>query len=190
MTTPLLGFAQGVRDSRGKTWHQPAGPHGNWKVEGTPPIEWSVVRDENILWRTSMPECGESNVTIWADRAFTTIHKPLESIDEKNRVKDIIGYCLNADDGTVLWTVDLPGSVTISINGGFSDGTVFGPITDGKYVWFFNRCGSMGCYDFEGKQIWFREFTPRYKHNNRQFEPLLVGDALLNVEVLNKELGS
>lgn len=137
-----------------------------------------------------MPECGESNVTIWADRAFTTIHKPLKSIDEKIRAKDIIGYCLNANDGTVLWTVDLPGSAPISFNGGFSDGTVFGPITDGKYVWFFNRCGSMGCYDFEGKQIWFREFTPRYKHNNRQFEPLLVGDAPLNVEVLNKELGS
>jgi hypothetical protein len=67
---------------------------------------------------------------------------------------------------------------------------VFAPITDGEHVWFFNRCGSMGCYDMEGNEIWLRQWTPRFKHNNRQAEPYLVGDTLLYVEVANKELGA
>ena len=32
------------------TWGQPAGPNGNWKINGSAPTEWSVVRNENIRW--------------------------------------------------------------------------------------------------------------------------------------------
>ena len=74
--------------------------------------------------------------------------------------------------------------------GGFTDGTVFAPITDGEHVWFFNRCGSMGCYDMAGRKRWVRQWQPRFKHNNRQAEPYLVGDAILYVEVANKQHGS
>lgn len=173
-----------------KNWHQAAGPNGNWQVEGSPPTEWSVTRNENIRWRTPLPEAGMSNVTVWADRVFVTTHVPIETLEEKEGVKDIIGYCLDANTGRILWQVTLPGSVFISLAGGFTDGTVFAPITDGEHVWFFNRCGAIGCYDFSGKQVWLREWTPRFKHNNRQAEPYLVGDTILNVEVANKEQGA
>lgn len=167
-------------------WHQAAGSNGNWQVEGNPPIEWSVTRDENISWRTPMPEAGMSNVTIWEDRVFVTTHVPIKSLDE-NKVSDIMGFCLDADTGKVLWQVTLPGSVTIGLAGGFSDGTVFAPITDGESVWFFNRCGAMGCYDFDGKEKWLREFTPRTRHANRQAEPYLVGDSLVYLEIAYKD---
>ena len=171
-------------------WHQPAGPNGNWQVDGTPPVEWSVTRNENIRWRTPMPEAGMSGVTIWGDRVFVTTHVPIKSLEEKEAVTDVIGFCLDANTGKVLWDVTLPGTAFISLAGGFSDGTVFAPISDGEHVWFFNRCGSMGCYDMAGKQVWLREWTPRFKHNNRQAEPYLVGDAILYVEVANKEQGA
>jgi len=171
-------------------WPQPAGPNGNWQVEGKPPTEWSATRGENIRWRTQMPEAGMSSVTIWGDRVFVTTHVPIKELKEKEAVKDVSGFCLNADTGKILWQVELPGSAFISLAGGFSDGTVFAPITDGKHVWFFNRCGSMGCYDFAGKKIWLREWTPRFKHNNRQAEPFLMGDTILYVEVANKEAGA
>ena len=61
---------------------------------------------------------------------------------------------------------------------GFTDGTVFAPIADEEHVWFFNRCGSMGCYDRNGNELWYREWKPRFKHNNRQAAPFLVGDAI------------
>ena len=189
LTTLLLlsGLADG---NAGENWHQAAGPNGNWQTDGRPPVRWSVTRNENIRWRTPMPEAGMSSVTIWDDRVFVTSHVPIKKLQEKESVKDIIGFCLDANTGDVLWQVTLKGSVFISLAGGFTDGTVFAPIADGKHVWFFNRCGSMGCYDFEGNEKWLREWTPRFKHNNRQAEPYLVGDSILYVEVANKEAGS
>lgn len=171
-------------------WHQAAGPNGNWQVEGEPPVKWSVTRDENIKWRTPLPEAGMSNVTVWGDKVFVTTHVPIKAVEEKDGVTDIIGFCLDAKTGEIEWQVELPGTAFISLAGGFTDGTVFAPITDGEQVWFFNRCGSMGCYDFSGKKIWLREWTPRFKHNNRQAEPFLVGNVILNVEVANKEEGA
>ncbi len=182
----LYSIHVGAQDN----WHQAAGPNSNWQVEGKPPIEWSVTRDENIRWRTPMPEAGMSNVTIWGDRVFVTTHVPIKTLKEKEAVKDIIGFCLDSNTGDILWQVTLPGSLYISLAGGFTDGTVFAPITDGEHVWFFNRCGSMACYDYDGNEVWIREWTPRFKHNNRQAEPFLVGDSILYVEVANKELGA
>ncbi|MEO0413377.1 MAG: PQQ-binding-like beta-propeller repeat protein [Verrucomicrobiota bacterium] len=173
-----------------ENWPQAAGPNNNWQVEGNPPKEWSATRNENIRWRTTLPEAGMSGVTVWKDRLFVTTHVPIKTQAEKNGVSDILGFCLHADTGEILWQVELPGSVFISLAGGFTDGTVFAPITDGEHVWFFNRCGSMGCYTFEGKPVWLREWKPRFKHNNRQAEPFLVGDTILYVEVANKEEGA
>lgn len=181
--------AASVSSFAGDTWHQAAGPNSDWKVDGQAPIEWSATRNENILWRTPMPEAGMSAVTIWKDKAFVTTHKPLESIEKSNQAKDIIGFCLDAHTGKILWKVDLPGNTYIEIAGGFTDGTVFAPICDGKNVWFFNRCGSIGCYDMEGNKVWLREYTPRNRHTNRQFEPVLVDDMILNLEVHDKENG-
>ncbi len=173
-----------------QNWPQAAGPGGNWQTEGKPPLRWSVTRNENIRWRTPMPEAGMSNVTLWGDRVFTTTHVPIKTLEEKEGVKDIIGFCLDANTGAILWQVTLPGSAFISLAGGFTDGTVFAPVTDGQHVWFFNRCGSMACYDFAGKEIWTRHWTPRFKHNNRQAEPFLVGESILYVEVANKRAGA
>jgi outer membrane protein assembly factor BamB len=168
-------------------WPQASGPNLNWQVEGAePPLKWSVVGGENILWRTTLPEGGQSAVTIWGDRAFVTTHRPMD--DTSDRLEpNIVGYCLDANTGRILWTVDLPGTDPVQAAGIFSDATVFAPIADGEHVWFFNRCGSMGCFDFDGKPVWLREFRPRTRHTNRECEPILVSDKILTVEVRNKE---
>ena len=172
------------------SWPQPAGPNGNWQVAGTPPLKWSVTRNENIRWRTPLPEAGMSGVTIWNDRLFVTTHTPITSAAEQHAVTDILGFCLNAETGEILWQVTLPGTTPLGLAGGFTDGTVFAPICDGEHVWFFNRCGSIGCYDLAGNEVWLREWSPRFRHHNRQAEPYLIGDTLLYVEVANKEYGS
>ncbi|MCA9178770.1 MAG: PQQ-binding-like beta-propeller repeat protein [Planctomycetales bacterium] len=190
LLTAALVVASSTTLLAADTWPQAAGPNNNWQVEGTPPVSWSVTRNENIRWRTPLPEAGQSGVTIWRDRVFVTTHVPIKTLEEKEAVTDIFGFCLDANTGEVLWKVMLPGTAFISLAGGFTDGTVFAPITDGEHVWFFNRCGSMGCYDMTGKQVWLRQWKPRFKHNNRQAEPYLVGDVILYVEVANKELGA
>ncbi len=185
-----VGLNRANKSTAADNWHQAAGPNGNWQAVGNPPCLWSVTRGENIRWKTPLPEAGMSNVTIWGDRVFVTTHVPIKSLVEKESVKDIIGFCFDANTGEILWQVVLPGSVTISLAGGFTDGTVFAPIADGEHVWFFNRCGSMACYDLTGREVWMRQWTPRFKHNNRQAEPYLVNDMLLYVEVANKDAGA
>ncbi|MDD7983983.1 PQQ-binding-like beta-propeller repeat protein [Lentisphaera marina] len=171
----------------GQNWPQASGPNANYQVEGNAPKKWSVVRNENIKWRTPMPEAGQAAVTVWGNKVFTTVHKPINSIEEKTSVTDIIAYCMDAETGEVLWTKDLPGSVIIDIANGFSDATVFAPLCDGEKVWFFNRCGRMACYDMDGNEQWVRDFKPRYMHKNRQAEPFFVGDTILYVEMADKK---
>lgn len=169
------------------TWPQAAGPNANWKVEGQAPTEWSVVENKNIKWRATLPEGGQSSVTVWEDKAFLTTHKPIKSATKLGTVTDIVGYCLDVSNGKILWTVDLPGSVAVGTAGIFSDATVFAPVTDGKHVWFFNRSGSIGCYDMDGNSVWLREYTPRNRHTNRQCEPIFIQNQILVVEVRDKE---
>ncbi len=179
-----------LTSAHAENWPQAAGPNADWKVTGVsdPVTQWSVVRDENVIWRTTLPEGGQSAVTVWGDRAFVTTHRPIEeggSLLEPN----IVGYCLDATTGEILWQVELPGTDPVQVSGIFSDATVFAPIADEERVWFFNRCGSMGCYDRNGKELWLRKFEPRPRHTNRQCEPILVGDLILTVEVKDKAAG-
>ncbi len=168
-------------------WPQAAGPNANWKVDGEAPVHWSVAQNKNIKWRTTLPEGGQSSLTIWEDKGFLTTYKPLQSSDQSSASTDIVGYCLDLSSGEILWTVDLPGSVPVGTAGIFSDATVFAPVTDGTHVWFFNRSGSIGCYNMDGKPVWLRETTPRNRHTNRQAEPILINSQLLVVEVLGKD---
>jgi PQQ-like domain len=186
----ILGFLLVVATvASAQHWPQASGPHLNWKVEGPePPSQWSVVDSKNILWRTTLPEGGQSAVTVWGERAFVTTHRPMD--ENSDRLEpNIVGYCLDANTGEILWKVDLPGTAPVQTAGIFSDATVFAPIADGEHVWFFNRCGSMGCFDFQGNRVWLRKFKPRMRHTNRECEPILVEDKLITVEVRNKEAG-
>lgn len=97
----ILFHCAGLQLLADDNWHQPAGPNGNWQVDGIPPVEWSVTRNENIRWRTLLPEAGQSGVKIWGDRVFVTTHVPIKSLEEKSAVTDIIRYCLNADTGMI-----------------------------------------------------------------------------------------
>jgi outer membrane protein assembly factor BamB len=178
-----------------QNWPQGAGPNGNWKVEGDhPPTSWSATTGENIAWRTPLPESGQGSVIAWGDRLFVTSNVPWEEgtkIDENQKKKgpmgtDIIGYCLDADTGKILWQVTLKGTRLKLYAGPFSDSTAPSPITDGKYVWFYNVSGMIGCFDFDGHEIWTHSWIPRGIMANRQFEPILVGDVILNIEVLDK----
>jgi outer membrane protein assembly factor BamB len=180
--------------AQAQNWPQGSGPNGNWSVEGeNPPTSWSVSTGENILWRTPLPESGQGTVVVWGDRIFVTANIPWgedKELAADNKAKpmgtDIDGYCLNAKTGEILWKVRLPGTRLKLYGGPFSDSTAPSPITDGKHVWFYNVSGMIGCYDFDGKEIWTHSYTPRGIMANRQFEPLLVGDVILNIEVLDK----
>ena len=166
-----------------ETWPQASGPEGNWSSPKKAPIHWSVARNEHIVWRTPLPEAGQGGVTVWGNRLFLTIMKPLPDADAKKEGADCVGYCLDAATGKILWTVELPGTEPATYAYGFSDSTTPAPVTDGKRVYFFNASGSVGCYDFTGKALWQRRWKPTGgRPFNKQFKPFLLGDTLVNME--------
>jgi hypothetical protein len=168
-------------------WPQAAGPDGTWSVpDAKPPISWSVALNRNILWRTPLPNGGQSGIAVWGDRLFLTTFEPYRPGTPKFS-STILGHAVDARTGKILWSVRLEGSVPSPMMYAYSDSTSPTPVTDGKYVWFTNASGEMGCWDFNGKEIWRRKYKPwgdPYPFN-KQHEPILYGDAILNVEPLD-----
>ena len=91
-----------------QTWPQAGGPHGTFVLEnGNAPASWSVALNQNIAWKKTLPELGQSSVTIWEDKIFFTINKPVQA--DTVLSKDVVAYCCSAVDGTVLWKKEIPG---------------------------------------------------------------------------------
>ena len=179
----FLAFGIG-RVRAGENWPQAAGPNGSWTAAGpNVPLRWSVSNDQNIVWRTPLPEVGQGGIAVWGDRVFLTTMKPLAADAKKKAGRDVVGYCLDGVTGKILWSVDLPGAVDCNYAYGFSDPTTPSPITDGLHVWFYNSAGAVGCWDFSGRQVWLRQWHPtEHRPFNKQFEPILEGDTVLNME--------
>ena len=58
-------------------WPMAGGPDGDWTVTGPqPPLNFSVRTKHNILWKTSLPEGGQSGIAIHGELAFLSIMKP------------------------------------------------------------------------------------------------------------------
>jgi len=180
----LTLFVTSIACAFADNWPQPAGPNANWTAAGhNVPVHWSLARNQNILWHTTLPEEGQSGIAVWGDRLFLTTMKPLAADATKKEGHEVVGYCLDSRTGKILWTVDLPGVEDSVYAYGFSDSTSASPVTDGKHVWFYNTSGSLGCFDFNGKPVWMRRWQPTNgRPFNKQFEPMLIGNTLVNME--------
>lgn len=177
-------------------WPQAAGPNHNWTVETEHevPTAWSVENEENILWKTPLPETGQSGIAVWEDRLFLTTMKPLsaeQAADPKARKGSaIVIHCFDANQGKPLWSQSLAGdpNAPSTYAYGFSSSSSPTPVTDGKHVWFYNASGQMGCWTVDGEEIWKRRWTPTLgRPFNKQFEPIKIGDVVLNVEPLDPD---
>ena len=173
-------------------WPQAAGPNYDWTVKTDDPVptSWSVEKGQNIRWRVPLPETGQSGIAVWGDRLFLTTMKPLAADAKLRKGTDIVIYCVSATDGKILWQHGLPGDPkALSIYAyGFSSSSSPTPITDGKFVWFWNASGRMGCWTVDGEEVWTRKWTPTLgRPFNKQYEPIKVGNTLINVEPLDPD---
>lgn len=173
-------------------WPQSSGPNANWILETNDevPYEFSVRTGQHILWTMDLPEVGQGGLTVWKDKIFLTVMKPLYEVPEKEDLKTntILALCIDAKAKRILWQHEIVGATKSPYFYGFSDSTTPAPITDGKHVWFFNASGKLVCYTMEGKQVWERSWKPIESLNNihypfnKQFEPILYNDLLINME--------
>jgi hypothetical protein len=62
-------------------WPMSGGPDGSWKVNTNlkVPTKWSVRSGENIKWKKTLPEGGQSGIAVWGDKLFLTINPPFDT---------------------------------------------------------------------------------------------------------------
>ena len=178
--------------STASSWSQAGGATGNWQIQGVkePVSHFSVSQNKNIKWASDLPEGGQSGIAVWGDYLFLTIRTPAEKTGKKLKLNgaNILGLCVEEATGKILWQRELKGSVDSKYMYGFSDSSTPTPITDGEYVWFMNASGSLACYDLSGKEIWHKDWKPVTELGkvhfpfNKQFEPIMSGDIIVNQE--------
>ena len=167
-----------------ENWPQAAGPNGTWRLEkGAPPVSWSVAQSRNIVWKSKMPNGGQGGIAVWKDRLFVATFPESKAGDSKFNAS-IQCHCLDAKTGKILWSVALTGENASPMMYAYSDSTSWTPVTDGKRVWFFNCSGEMGCWDFNGHEVWKRKFRAPGEPFNKQHEPILFGDTIISLEPL------
>ena len=176
-----------------QNWPQAGGEKGDWKVssvKGDAPSSFSVSHNENIAWKSQLPEGGQSGIAVYGERLFLTIRKPVKDTGGKLNLNgsDIVGLCVDANTGQILWQRDLAGTVPSKYMYGFSDSSTPTPIADGEHVWFMNASGTLACYSFSGEKVWDYTWEPVTKLGkvkfpfNKQYEPIMSGDLIINME--------
>lgn len=182
----LLAFLLLSTPARSGDWQQAAGPGGNFVVEGTAPVSFSVALDEGVLWRAPLPNTGQGSVIVSGGRVFVASHAPTDGDAETGSL--IIGQCFDAKTGKELWSRELPGARTTDLSSLFSDNTAASPVADGERVCFTNVGGSMKCFDFDGKELWSKQWVPFGRHHSRQHEPILHDGKVIVVRVKPSDL--
>ena len=134
-------------------WPQGGGPNAGFRTShAMSPESWSVVRNEGIAWKKTLPETGQSTVTVWGDRLFFTTMEEVEQDSDLGR--NIVAWCCDASNGETVWTRKISADYPLRLSGCFSDSSAPPPVTDGKQVVFFNASGRIACFDFAGKELW------------------------------------
>jgi outer membrane protein assembly factor BamB len=141
-----------------------------WRYDGTgispeksAPVKWS--KTENVLWRTPLPEAGNSSPVIWEDTVFTT--------QPSGTKRELMA--LNRKDGKILWHsgATYEGKDPTHETNPYASPT---PVTDGERVvaWF----GSAGiyCYDLKGRELWHRDLGKQQHQWGYGSSPILYQD--------------
>lgn len=155
-------------------WNQWRGPNANGTSdEKDLPLRWSAK--ENVAWKLEMPDLSGSTPIIWGDKIFLNIADG----------KDIFLWCVDKKKGTPLWKQKLGDGNHIERKQNMSSPS---PVTDGSSVYVMTGTGVLKGFDFEGKELWFRDIQKEYGAFGLNYgyasSPLLFEDALY-VQILH-----
>lgn len=172
-TTTLLILVCALSACGDDNWPQFRGLGGLGIGSGDPPTHWNIETGENIAWKTPIPGLGHSAPIVWGDRVFLTTAVSSDSKDPEVRTgwsggtgesADEVGewtwrlICLNKKTGEVLWSRNAHvGEPTIKRHLKSTHANC-SPVTNGERVVAFFGSEGLFCYDFDGKQLWRRNF--------------------------------
>lgn len=167
----LIGISFACMADTGGAAHWPAwrGPEGTGvSSEKSLPLRWST--NENVRWRTGLPDRGNSTPIVWGNKVFVT-----QAIEKERRR---VLMCLDRKTGGLLWQAGptvAESEPTHETNPQCSGS----PVTDGQRViaWF----GSAGlyCFDLDGKELWRRDLGPQRHIWGWGASPMLFRDLCI-----------
>jgi outer membrane protein assembly factor BamB len=134
--------------ARADNWPQWRGPNydGICAETGFPT---TFSETDGLVWKLKMPGRGSSTPAVWGDRIFLT---------SEDGQKNVLLLCVSTT-GKELWRRTLGGSSNMRGEGNDASAS---PSTDGKHVYCFTGNGDLGCFDFEGNQVWKFDAQERY----------------------------
>ena len=158
----LLLFASAGFSANWPAWR---GPLGTGITEETNlPVKWGT--DQNVKWRISLPEPGNSTPIVWGDRVFLT-----QAVGDRRTAR-----CFSRANGELLWEQGVTTNEkepTHSSNPYCSGSAV----TDGERVIVSFASDGLSCYDFNGQEIWSRTDLGRQIHIwGAGVSPVIYGD--------------
>lgn len=161
-----------------ENWPQWRGPQqdGSSPETGLPQIKEGP---NDTLWTATLPGAGTSTPIVWDSYVFIT------AADKAS--KTVQAIALNADNGQILWKVNLGANRTIE---NVYDMTAPSPVTDGKHVWFMAGSGDLAAFTMDGKPVWQRNLAKEYGEFALCFgyssSPLLY-EGILYIAVMQNE---
>lgn len=148
-----------------ENWPNWRGPQGDGiSGEKDLPLTWSAT--ENVKWKVSLPEPGNSSPIVWKNRIFVAQNdgqrRTLMAFDRK--------------DGKILWQAG-PAYTEKERTHNTNPYCAASPVTDGERViaWF----GSAGlwCWDLDGKEQWHLDLGKQDHEWGYASSPVIHGDA-------------
>ena len=173
-----ISFLAAAGTGLAEDWPEFRGPtrDGHSRATGLP-TEWG--EDKNVRWKVPVKGEGWSSPSIVAGKIYLTAAVPVEGGKERDR--SLRALCLSADDGTVVWDVEVfkqEHDKVEKIHGKNSHASPTALVRDGKVYVHFGTQGT-ACLDTDGKILWTtRDIIYKPQHGNGA-SPILVDNALI-----------
>ncbi len=141
-------------DEIARNWPRFRGPEGaGISAYNNVPTEWDGKTGKNILWKSKVPLPGHSSPVVWGDRVYVS-----GANEESQQI-----FCFDVFSGALLWDGSLvnPGAVSgepLELNEDTAGYAAPTPVTDGRRVCTIFPTGDIGCFDFNGRLLWSRNF--------------------------------
>jgi outer membrane protein assembly factor BamB len=167
--TVALGMALLVSTAPASNWPMWRGPTNDGITDETDlPLKWST--SENVKWKVSLPDRGNSTPVVWGDKLFLT-----QAIEKEGKRMLL---CFDKKTGKQLWD-----AVVIWKEPETTHGTnpycSASPATDGERVIVFHASAGVFCYDMNGKEQWKRtDLGPQRHIWGNGTSPVMAGDRV------------
>ncbi len=158
-----------MTSARAGNWPAWRGPLGTGvSSEKELPLNWST--NENVRWRTPLPERGNSTPIVWDNRVFVT------QATDKAGGRTLI--CFDRADGKLVWQA----GVTVTDKELTHETNPYcsaSPVTDGERVIASFASGGLVCYDLNGTELWRRDLGLQRHIWGNGASPIIHGDLCI-----------